>query len=196
MMITELNLLPPHKRVRLRYLIKFLFSKGILEVVTLVCCVLASSLIWSWVVLQDSFAQLAVSAAAVDREFSSYNKDTKNINKTIRSVNSASKDFAPALPKLLDIVNSLPADIRLNMYRLDRKSGQLTLNGEAKTRAALLNYQEVLANIPWIKNVQTPVSQLFQKENISFEIKAEASLPRPPGAPKPKVQQTTGEDDL
>ncbi|TAN34166.1 hypothetical protein EPN28_00285 [Patescibacteria group bacterium] len=195
-MIIDLNLLPPPKKNRLRYIVRFIFTKDILEITLFVCAVIALSLIWSWVVLQESFTQLALSAAAVDREFASYNQETKKLNKTIKGLTMASKGYTPALPKIMELINSLPGDIKLNYLRLDRKSAALNLSGTAKSRAALLNYQKILSSVPWVERIDIPVSQLFQKENINFEIKAGLKLPKLPGAPDEQRQAAPAEDDI
>ena len=55
---------------------------------------------------------------------------------------------------------------------MDRRTQTLVLSGTALTRSALLHYQDVLNGISWITQVETPASQLFQKDNINFEFRA------------------------
>ena len=169
---TAINLLSKDKRTRLEHLTKFIFVRDILEIVLLVYAVLAIILVWSWMVLQEDFNNLAESSVLVNREYSKYNQEIKQVNTTIRGFNQSSKYYLPITPKLSEIVGSLPKDIKLGSLEFDRTQNKITLSGVALTRDALLNYQTILKQISWLENVETPTSQLFQKENISFEVKA------------------------
>ncbi len=172
MMNLNLNLLPVVKKNRLEYIVSFLLIKDILELIILISSVLAATLIWSWIFLENDFAVLAASAAAVNREYYTYNQDVKNINNLVRNVNLANQNFLPITPKLKELINSLPNDIKINSLQIDRQAQTLVITGTALTRSALLHYQDVLNRISWITQVETPASQLFQRDNINFEFKA------------------------
>lgn len=169
---TTINLLSKDKRTRLEHLTKFIFVRDILEIVLLVYAILAIILVWSWMVLQEDFNNLAESSVLVNREYSKYNQEIKQVNTTIRNFNQANKYYLPLTPKLSEIITTLPKDIKLNSLEIDRTQNKITLSGVALTRDALLNYQTILKQIIWLENIETPTSQLFQKENISFEVKA------------------------
>lgn len=168
----NLNLLPVAKKNRLEYITNFLLIKDILELVIIIGSVLAATLIWSWIFLENDFANLASSAAAINREYYTYNQDVKNINNLVRSINLANQNFVPITPKLKELISSLPNDIKINSLQIDRPAQTLIITGTALTRSALLNYQNILNQIPWITAVETPASQLFQKDNVNFEFKA------------------------
>ncbi|TSC84365.1 MAG: Uncharacterized protein G01um101413_660 [Parcubacteria group bacterium Gr01-1014_13] len=194
MMNIDLNLLPVMKKNRLEYVVNFLLIKDILELIIFIGSILATTLIWGWIFLEKDFAILAESAAAINREYYTYNQDVKNINNLIRSINLANQNFAPVTPKLKELINSLPYDIKINSLSINRPAQTLTINGTAITRSALLRYQDVLNQITWISKVETPASQLFQKENVNFEFKAQLknlSLKDnlPPPAKKPVIKE-------
>ncbi len=172
MMNIDLNLLPVVKKNRLEYIVNFLLTKDILELVILICSLLTAALIWSWNFMENDFIALAESANAVNREYYTYNQDVKNINDLIKDINLANQNFAPIAPKIKELINSLPNDVKINSIQLGRQGQTLVINGTALTRSALLNYQQILNGISWITQVETPASQLFQKENINFEFKA------------------------
>ena len=172
MMNIHLNLLPAVKKNRLDYITNFLLTKDILELVILTGSVLAATLIWSWIFLENDFASLAKSAAAINREYYTYNQDVKNINNLVRNINLANQNFLPLSPKLKELITMLPNDIKINSLKIDRPAQTLTIAGTALTRSALLNYQEKLNGASWITQVETPASQLFQKDNINFEFRA------------------------
>jgi Tfp pilus assembly protein PilN len=182
---TTINLLSKQKRGRLEHLIKFIFIRDILEIVLLVYSVLAIILLWSWLVLQENFNNLAESSVLVNREYSKYNQEIRQVNGDIRNFNQAAKYYSPITPKLTEIINTLPEDIKLNSLELSRAQNKIVLSGTALTRDALLNYQKTLKQISWLENIETPTSQLFQKENINFEVKA-TGLPALSPTERPK----------
>ncbi|PIT87729.1 MAG: hypothetical protein COU31_01300 [Candidatus Magasanikbacteria bacterium CG10_big_fil_rev_8_21_14_0_10_40_10] len=177
MMDLKLNLLPPDKKNRLKNLISFIFSKHILEIILIGCCVIAMALIWSWVVLQEGFSELIASSYSVNKEYLSYNQEIKKINIHINGVQKASQNFWPTLPYITQIAQNLPADIKLTALYCDFDNKKMELQGVAKTRDDLVNYQEKLKEISWLGETNTPLSKLFQKNDISFEFKTSLKTP-------------------
>lgn len=173
MMDISFNLLPAAKKNRLEYIINFLLTKDILELIIIIGSILTIALIWSWLFLEINFANLAASSAAVNREYYIYNQDIKTINNLTRSINLANKNFAPITPKIKDLISATPNDVKFGFVQVDRRAETLTISGTALTRSALIRFQDVLNGISWITRVETPASQLFQKENINFEFKAQ-----------------------
>jgi len=167
----DINLLPPRKKEKLKFLIKFIFTKEILELIIFFCAIAAIALIWSWLVLQQSLADLASASALVNRDYTSYNKDIRVINTLIKNINKSSAEYQAINPKLIELINNLPTNIKLVSLSLNRQTQTLELQGIASTREDLLNYQTTLKKISWLEEVSTPVSKLFQKTDITFEFK-------------------------
>lgn len=165
----NINLLSPEKKNKLKFLVKFIFSKEALEIVILACSVIAIALVWSWLVLQESYAGLASSSALVNKDYLTYNKDIKIINTLIKNIDKSSSEFQAITPKLIDIIINLPPNIKITSLQINRKDQTLNLQGVALTRQDLLNYQNILKKVNWLETVNTPVSKLFQKTDINFE---------------------------
>lgn len=172
MPFNHINLLPNRKKEGLEKLIKFLFCKEILEVILLVCAFLSMTLLWGWILLQELFSGLSQSALLVNKEFSHYNQDVRKINFTIKTLNASSVGFSPITSKIVEFATKLPPDIKITSLNLSRETGLFEISGMAKTRDGLLVFQNLLQNIDWLDEVQSPTSQLFQRQNINFEIKA------------------------
>ena len=127
----------------------------------------------SWFLVQEEFANLAESAVAVDREFRSQNMEIAKINKLSRDLNISSKNFEALTPKLLELINSLPNDIKLGSVNIDKNNKTLAVSGLAKTRESYAKYQDIFKNLSWITNLQVPATQLFVKDNIKFDFSAQ-----------------------
>lgn len=167
-----INLLPERKKDGLDKLVKFLFCKEILEVVLLTSAFLSITLLWGWIILQENFTNLSQSALSVNKEFSHYNQDVRKINLALKKLNASSLGFSPITSKIVEFINKLPADIKLNSLNLNRETGTFEISGIAKNRDILISFQSLLQSLDWLENVQSPTSQLFQKQNINFDIKA------------------------
>lgn len=189
-----LNLLSPNKKNRLVKLIKFLFVKEILEIMILTLSILAITHLFGVQVLDNFLSSLSQSTVAINKDYSKYNREIVTANALVKKVLTASSQYAPLSPYLTYISEILPPDIKLNTVQINRTSPQLTLSGTATTRESLLSFQDKLRKASWISEVSTPVSELFQKTNINFEVRA--SLPGlPPLTPVVTNERRAAEPD-
>jgi Tfp pilus assembly protein PilN len=167
----HLNLLESNKRVKLERLVKFLFTKNILEIVLLFVTLIALTLVWAWLTVRDQ-SKTVMSAAPQNAEYTGYSTEVEKINARARSVAQAGMGYTSTTEKIFSLMNQLPPDIRLNSLNFDRKNNRLTLAGVAATRTALLNLQELLHTVSWIDKSSAPTSQLFTASDVVFEIKS------------------------
>ncbi len=187
----HLNLLSVTKRTKLEQLVKFLFTKNILEIVLLFSTLVGLALALAWLTLVDQ-SNTTSQGAVTNTEYLAYNNDVKEINRLIRSTALASTGYTTTTPKLLGLIEQIPGDIKLSSLNFDRRANTLTLSGTAKTRSALLRLQEVLRAIPWIEKSSAPTSQLFTATDVVFEIKStlQGFPPLRPDAPTTPKQPT------
>jgi Tfp pilus assembly protein PilN len=164
----NINLLAPKKRERIKRLIIFLFTKNILAWTVITLAIISIVLLWGLMVLIEEFQNLSESTTLVNREYSGYNQEIKEINNIIQETNKAHSNYQRITPRILEFSENLPADIKINSLNFDFKNKSIEINGLAQTRTSLLDYQEKLKEIPWIDEVVIPTNQLFKKENISF----------------------------
>ena len=166
----HLNLLPPEKKKSLTVLTRYLFAKELLEMTIFTLSLLSMMYIFAWFVIAGALSDAVASSLLVNRETPPINRDIQNLNHLTKNTITSAESFAPLTPKILEIATTLPADIKLIGIDINRANNSVTLSGSATTRSALLNFQKVIESISWVKGITTPTSQLFQKENINFEI--------------------------
>ncbi len=169
MMIINLNLLPPAKKIQLDRLIKFIFAKNLLELIIIAAAMIATILLWSWIILIDEFNSLAQNSIEIGRDYTAYNSEVRRVNKILRSVDETANGYLPLTPKILDIISSTPPHIKINTLDINRVNKKIIIYGTARGRADLLSYQDILKNIPWMTPAIMPTTQLLQKENINLE---------------------------
>ena len=171
MMIINLNLLPPNRKVQLDRLVKFLFAKNLLEFLIIAAAAIATVLLWGWIILIDEFNSLAQNSIEIGRDYSTYNGEVRRVNKILRAVEESANGYFPLTPKILEIISTTPSHIKINTLDIDRITKKITIYGTARTRADLLSYQDILKKIPWMVPTAMPTTQLLQKENINLEYK-------------------------
>lgn len=171
MMSLHLNLLSPDKKKNFGNIIRFLFIKEMMEFIILTVSLLAMMYLFAWWVITQAMMDVVSSALLINRETPPVNREIADINKKSRNVYLSSQDFARVTEKIIQFANALPGDIKVTGIDIDRKKSTVSISGSAATRDALLNFQRVIAEITWIQTASAPSSQLFQKENISFDIR-------------------------
>lgn len=191
MIVIHLNLLAPLKKAKFSALVRYLFVKENLELVMLTAALLAITHLWGWLLLTNVLTDLAQTTTNVGRKFTAHNQQVRGFNRLMKQITLTGENFKPTIPFILDIAKTLPADIKLTTLDFNSSKRTITLTGLADTRDALLGYHKTLRSLPWIANVNTPASELFQKDNISFTIEAALKLTkagsalRTPTAPVP-----------
>lgn len=172
MTILRLNLLPPQKKTGLAAVIRYLFAKEMLEFTIFTCALLAIAHLLSWFVLTQTLNDLASTSLLVNRELPTVNQEIRAINALTREIGLAGKGYAPVTPVINGLAAATPPDIRITALAIDNNSGAVSISGVARTRAALIDYQKILGTLPWLEGFNAPASQLLQKENIAFDIRA------------------------
>lgn len=171
MLALRINLLSPEKKTNFKNVMRFLFIKEMLEFTVLTVTLLAMMYLFAWWVITQAMADVVASSLLINRETPPINHDIQDLNRLTRNVILSSQDYAQISPLLFELANNLPSDIKLIAIDFDRQRNTVTLSGTAATRDSLLNFQKIVSETSWISGVSAPTSQLFQKENISFEMR-------------------------
>ncbi|MDO8499105.1 MAG: hypothetical protein Q7S66_00395 [bacterium] len=185
-----LNLLSPEKKRRISDLVNFIFIKNILEIATFVTAVAGIFVLGSWIVVAEEYHSLTQSAISINKEYGGQNQETHKINKILYDLNTSAENYATISDKLAVLIQATPDGIVLNSIGLNRQNKGVIISGNARDRVVLLGYQTALKGIPWLDQVNTPSAQLFQKENIYFEIKGQLKDIPVAGAPTAKNRPT------
>ena len=74
------------------------------------------------------------------------------------------------------ISKNTPEGITLAGINIDKKVPSIIFKGHADNRDNLLSFKTILENSPIFKNIDFPIKNLLQKENISFEIKSKLNI--------------------
>lgn len=173
----HLNIIPEKikNEIKLRFFYKV--SKKFLYLLIIIASVIGIVLMTSEFILY-SFLAKEISNSPIDFKSSlstSQNKVT-DINTKINLLEKMQGNFIQWTILLNSLTNIIPEEIRLNSLSINRDPATISFNGTANKRDDLLNFKEALEGSILFENIDFPIQNLLQKENINFEIKAKLKL--------------------
>ena len=179
-MIT-INLLPLRQKQRYkmelnRRLVVF-YSIGILLILAVFIALLLSINLFISIQNDSLEQQIAV------LENSPRNREIKNLELTMRDFLTLSRKTNAVKNTLVafnsffpDLERVMPEGVNLNSFSLNRQSSQASLSGFALTRTEVINFKENLESLSWIKEVDSPLSNLIKEKDINFNFNLKLSL--------------------
>lgn len=150
----------------------FIFFKDVLETSLMIVLVAAVALVGGQWFLQSYFNDLTEKMVAVSNQKSDVNQRIKQVNLVLRDISLMHREYVPWTPTIQQISQAVPANIVMESFILERDTNIFTFAGIAKTRTDLLEFQKKLQALPFVTKVELPLSQLTEKEQIPFIIKA------------------------
>ena len=168
----RLNMLAPQKRQYLRRMVLFIYGKNILEIILIAVAVCAVILLVGRWFLQDYFNDLTGQLVSISNERSVYNERIQRVNSTLADLVTIQKDYQPWSENLATIFATVPLGVVLERAELDRAARVYLLSGIADERTVLLQFQKNLKELSFVSRVDLPLSQLTEKEHVSFMITA------------------------
>ncbi|MEK7546235.1 MAG: hypothetical protein AAB554_04135 [Patescibacteria group bacterium] len=102
-------------------------------------------------------------------EYVTVNNDIRQLNQQIVRIEALQMMAVSPSELLRDVAARTPSGVRVTGMDFDVKSQSMRLNGTAVGREALLAYEEAMRASPFVKSLQSPISNLFQKADINFQ---------------------------
>ncbi|MDD5566874.1 MAG: hypothetical protein PHH01_01640 [Patescibacteria group bacterium] len=168
-----LNLLPPDKKILLASEHNLLQIKRA-AMIFLGCGLLVVGLALSCRIL------LSGELNKLDEEINQIKQSSENTGNTagdlikriaLKSnvIAEAQKNFIPWSSVLSLIGQSAGQNIQLKTCSFDAEKETFQIQGQAKTRNDLLNFKTSLEKLTFLENLNAPITNLIQKEDISFQ---------------------------
>lgn len=169
---TRINLLSTEKRKYLRRMIYFQFIKNTLTSLVIVFCISGITLLSGQWILQEYFNDVSGNLVATNGYQNGKNKKIKETNDLISQINALQQVNTQWSNTMVQIGNAIPDKVVLKNLSLNSENKIFIFSGTADTRADLLEMQTNLEQLDFIENVDIPLSQLTEKENLLFTISA------------------------
>ncbi len=108
-----------------------------------------------------------------DSRITTINDATNELNATIASVSVIQANYIQWTSFFVTFADLVPPGIRINSLNIDTDDLSATLSGTATTRETYQAFLAALETSTLFTSVNSPISNLIQKENISFTITAQ-----------------------
>lgn len=172
-MFLQLNLLPPEKKKVLADIFYILYSKVMVEILLGYSLVIAVTIFLASCTLNQNMQNFKEQTASIDREYQKINQQIVQINEELAKIYFVRQNAADWSNRLSGFFSLNPAGITLTGLDWSPQSKSLTVRGRAKSRDEFLRYKGELEKLPYLSDIQTPISTLIAKENIDFSLSAE-----------------------
>jgi len=101
------------------------------------------------------------------------NIDNKNFSAQFDNISKIQEEFTPWSVIFKTLSLNIKDDITASIIHLDRNKKEFTISGRAGKRESLLEMKKSLDNFDFLTNIDFPLKNILEKENIDFEIKAD-----------------------
>ena len=125
-------------------------------------------------ILESNFNKVsAMMSQQTEYEFSEKITGINSLAVFINSLDSEHYDWSQLL---IDMTKQVPARIKIRALEINQNNKSVTIRGFSPDRKQLLEYKNNLEKIIFLEQVQLPIQQLSQKENIDFTINIKLDL--------------------
>ncbi len=172
-----LNLLPPLKKKGLQKSLFLAFFQTLSFLLFVVTVALVGTLLLVRNQMLTGYQELKQrSAVASSGTAASIMADIKQTNLFLKDVNALQTGFIPWAEITERMTAMIPAKARLELLEFDA-TGSIRLQGHAATREEALAMLKAFKEAPDLTDVVSPLSNILQKENISFDFSMKYRLP-------------------
>lgn len=166
----RINLLSNEKKKYLNRMIYVQFIKNTFISIVFVFCISGIILLGCQSVLQEYFSEVSSSLTVSGGVNSTKNKQIQSINDTINRVEALQEIHNSLSFTIIEFGNVVPEGVILNNLFINNGSKKIDVSGVAKDRKALLSFRDAVNSLKFTENIEIPISQLTEKENINFSI--------------------------
>lgn len=170
-----INLLSKERQreVKKHFLIDFIAT--ILVTLLLLSIFTSVSLLITKALLQNQFNDVVAQAALVTNSFARTNQEIRDANDSIDVLNKLLLKHTSWSKLLTQFVAAIPESVNIKSLLFDRVNNNIAINGFAARRDDLLTFIENLESTDIFEQIESPISNIFMRNNVTFEIHAQFS---------------------
>ena len=162
------------KEIKLRHIYGFIKTINLtLVIITITTAII---LLAAKIILQSKFNDIVNQTTLVTKTNQGYNNTVQEINSKLNFIGKIQDDFIPWSDLIKKLAEITPADVNFYYLKLDSAEQTVKINGRAGLRSSLLNFKEKMEAMPYFKEIDFPIKNILEKENIDFEINAKLNL--------------------
>jgi len=162
------------REIKLRHI--YGLVKKINLALIIITIIIAIILLVAKIILQIKFNEIVEQTSLVTRNNQGYNNKVRAINDKLAFIERIQADFIPWSSLIKNLTELTPADINFSYLKFNYADKTIKIKGLAGQRNGLLNFKAKLEASPNFKEIDLPIKNLLEKENIDFEINAKLDL--------------------
>lgn len=172
-MLLKLNLLPPSekKKIKLSKLARLIisFELRVCFLIIVFSLLMVSVFLFLYILTgaQANLVEQTKSNQKVQELFEMEEK-IKNANISINQIRQKQDEMIVWTPVLEHLSEITPNGIYLKTFSFVEANGEISLSGHADKREDLLKYKGLLKESDYFESVESPLSNIIKKEDISF----------------------------
>jgi len=172
----HLNLISEELRedIKLRHIYKML--KRVIFFLMVITIFVAIIFLISKIILQNSFNKIVEQTTLITKSSQGRNTKIREINAKIDYINEMQGNYIEWSYLIEYLARNINNDITFNSIKINKEEGKIDLKGVARSRDNLLLLKKELDNSDMFANIDFPLSNILEKNDINFEIKADLNL--------------------
>lgn len=171
-----LNLISQEQKKEIKLKRAYEITKKISYILIIITVFVAIVLLIGKLILQIQFIKAVNQYTLVAKSSQGYNAKIRDINNSLNFVSEIQSNFILWSNLIKDAADRVPGGVSLSSISADRDKKSIQIKGAAKLRDDLLQFKENIEKSLIYQNVDLPLQNILQKENINFEIKAGLNL--------------------
>lgn len=162
------------KEIKLRHL--YLFIKKINLTLIVITIAAAVILLAAKAMLQSGFNEIVSQTTLITKNNQGYKNKVKDINSRINFAEKVQNGFIPWSGLLKTLAGITPEDIVLYYLKINLEEQTIKIKGKAGQRSSLLDLKQKMEALAIFKEIDFPIKNILEKENVDFEINAKINL--------------------
>ncbi|MBU1075081.1 PilN domain-containing protein [Patescibacteria group bacterium] len=179
--MVTLNFTSPAQRDANQFQKNYRLVQSIIVLSVVVLIIIAATLFASQMVLQSKLDTIASDTLTLKEQ--TENEKSLNLGQTVQNFNSLlgnvsaiQSEYVAWSPVLIETAKTVANGVTLTSFTIQKTNLTFQFSGNADTRDSLLAFKNNLEQSPFYSNIESPISNLLSKENISFTLSGQVTI--------------------
>ncbi len=172
----SLNIISPDTKNEIKLKNIFKLINQVCYLLIIITLSIAIVLFVAKIILQNYFLTIAESTTLVTKNIESYDIKIDTINSRLNFVSDIQNEYMTFSPYLEELMSIIDKNIKFTSINISKNDQIIKFTGNAKTRDSLLLLKDYLEKSKFFNEVDLPIANILQKENINFNISAKLNF--------------------
>ncbi len=171
-----LNLIPHQLKKEIKFKRVYALLKKMNCILIIIAIIIAIILLIAKLILQNNFNKVVAQTSLITKNSQGYNVKVRDINSCLNHISQIQKNFIAWSDLIENLANRTPDGIAFSSVKISKEKPLINIRGTAKLRDDLLMLKQNMEESLIYSDVEFPLQNILQKENINFEITAKLDL--------------------